>query len=41
VADFVRETPPRAVLWTALAIAVIALLVLTRRILSRSSPPGV
>jgi hypothetical protein len=35
VADVVREMPPRAVLWTALAIAVLALLALTRRILTR------
>jgi len=40
LADVIRETPPRVVLWTALAIAVIALLLLTRRILSRSSPPA-
>jgi hypothetical protein len=36
VADYVRDAPPRAVLWTALAGAVVALLVLTRRILARA-----
>ena len=35
VTDYVRNAPPRAVLWTALAGAVLALLVLTRRILAR------
>ena len=38
--DYVRNAPPRVVLWTTLGIAVLALLFLTRRILGRWSPPS-
>ena len=43
LSDYIREAPPRAILWTALAGAVVVLLVLTRRILTRprgDSDPG-
>ena len=35
ISDYIRDAPPRAILWTALAGAVVVLLVLTRRILTR------
>jgi hypothetical protein len=41
VSDYVREAPPRVVLWTTLLVAVVALLFLTRRIIRRAPPPGV
>jgi hypothetical protein len=39
LADYVEDAPPRVVLWSALGVAVIALLFVTRRIVGRSSPP--
>ncbi|HTM30894.1 MAG TPA: DUF3999 family protein [Vicinamibacterales bacterium] len=39
LADYVRDAPPRVVLWTTLGVAVLALLFLTRRIVRRSPPP--
>jgi hypothetical protein len=35
VTGFIRDAPPRAVLWTSLGMAIAVLLVLTRRILTR------
>ena len=39
LADYVKDAPPRVVLWTTLGVAVLALLFLTRRIIRRSPPP--
>jgi hypothetical protein len=44
ISDYIREAPPRAILWTALGGAVIVLLLLMRRILTRperGDDPGV
>lgn len=40
MAELVRDAPPAAVLWTTLAVALIVLLVLTRRILTRTASGG-
>ena len=39
VADVVRETPPTVILWSALGVAIVVLLLLTRRILGAPVDP--
>ena len=39
MADVVRETPPTVILWSALGVAIVVLLLLTRRILGAPVDP--